>query len=324
MRDSDDSDVGIVDKEAPELLQRVEELWFEDGTLIIEARGTAFRVYAGLLSARSSVFRDMMSIPQPESSASHSCPTVTLHDSPQDLTHFFKAIMDSQYFEPPPYKTNLSIITGVLRLSTKYDVPYLRRRALMHLDCSYPSTSLKAWDARGPVRTIPPIINTPFMLLCLAREVDVPWIMPQLMYCVSGLPMPILEGILWDEIQVKPSEQDQKLLIVGRSELAYLQNRFIFNTLRFKSDDFCADPEEARFQLLGAALSTKEIHALGRFGHEQLKPYKEDMCESCNTEWNSRLDSARREVWNRLPSVFGYSDWEELNKLRTLDLGITD
>ncbi|THU75761.1 hypothetical protein K435DRAFT_565098, partial [Dendrothele bispora CBS 962.96] len=129
------------------------------------------------------------------------------------------------YFEPPLYKTNLSIITGVLRLSTKYDVPYLRKRALMHLDCSYPSTSLKAWDARGPVRTIPPITNTQFKLLCLAREVDVPWIMPQLMYCVCAKPVTqILEGILWDDIQVRPSEQDQKLLMVGRSELTYLQN----------------------------------------------------------------------------------------------------
>ncbi|THU75115.1 hypothetical protein K435DRAFT_707641, partial [Dendrothele bispora CBS 962.96] len=133
MRDSDDSDVEILDEEAPELLQRVEELWFEDGTLIIEARGSAFRVYAGLLSARSSVFHDMMSIPQPASSASQPCPTVTLHDSPQDLTHFLKAIMDSQYFESPPHKTSVPIITGVLRLSTKYDVPYLRKRALMHL-----------------------------------------------------------------------------------------------------------------------------------------------------------------------------------------------
>ncbi|THU82654.1 hypothetical protein K435DRAFT_872102 [Dendrothele bispora CBS 962.96] len=308
-----------------ELPQRVEELWYEDGTLIIEAGGFAFRVYAGILSARSSVFCDMMSIPQPESSASQSCPTVTLHDCPQDLTHFLKAIMDSQYFEPPPHKTNLSVITGVLRLSTKYDVPYLRKRALMHLNRSYPS-SLKAWDNRNKSRTIPSITNLPFMLLCLAREVDVPWIMPQLMHCINTRPMTqILEGILWDEVQIKLSEEHKKLLIIGRLELAHLQNSLLLNTLHFENNG-CMDPKEcfkARSQLLKVGLSINEINALDIFRYKPFRPYKGDMCERCSTDWQSRLDFARKAVWKRLPNVFGYSGWAELNQLRASALEIT-
>ncbi|KAJ7857819.1 hypothetical protein B0H14DRAFT_2578181 [Mycena olivaceomarginata] len=43
---------------------RVPELWFEDDNLILHAENTVFRVSKGVLAARSSVFRDMLSFPQ--------------------------------------------------------------------------------------------------------------------------------------------------------------------------------------------------------------------------------------------------------------------
>lgn len=75
---------------------RVEELWFSDGNLIVQAETSLFRVYGAFLAARSSVFKDMLSFPQPaDAEMVEGCPVVRLHDSADDVTCFFKAIFDS-------------------------------------------------------------------------------------------------------------------------------------------------------------------------------------------------------------------------------------
>ncbi|PIL24767.1 hypothetical protein GSI_12653 [Ganoderma sinense ZZ0214-1] len=100
--------VGSDDDTAPDTsataeLKRDEELWFEDGNLILIASEVEFRVYKGPLIAQSLVFKDMLSLPQPSSSdtrsnqdtdtarPSTSCATVHLQDdSLSDLRHFLR------------------------------------------------------------------------------------------------------------------------------------------------------------------------------------------------------------------------------------------
>lgn len=87
---------------------RINGLWFDDGNLILKAETYLFRIYGGLLAARSSVFRDMLSFPPPEegNATLEGCPVVFVYDSPRDLTHFLRAIFDSrsasisQYTQP--------------------------------------------------------------------------------------------------------------------------------------------------------------------------------------------------------------------------------
>lgn len=82
-----------------------DELWFDDGNLIIVAGDTEFRVYKGPLLLHSEVIRDMVSMPPPSSSDAvgdmapngpgmalawvpvHS---VEFHDSPADVKHFLR------------------------------------------------------------------------------------------------------------------------------------------------------------------------------------------------------------------------------------------
>ncbi len=80
-------------------LRKDEELWFEDGNLILTTPTVRFRVYRGLLVAHSPVFRDMLSLPQPPeatppSKCANCMPIVTLplFDSPSDLHHFLKTL----------------------------------------------------------------------------------------------------------------------------------------------------------------------------------------------------------------------------------------
>ena len=47
-------------------LQRHEEFWFDDGSIVLVAkRRTGFRVYRALLAAQSTVFADTFSSPSP-------------------------------------------------------------------------------------------------------------------------------------------------------------------------------------------------------------------------------------------------------------------
>ena len=50
---------------ALEGINRHPDLWYGDGTVILIAESTGFRVYQGLLAKHSEVFRDMFSLPQP-------------------------------------------------------------------------------------------------------------------------------------------------------------------------------------------------------------------------------------------------------------------
>jgi BTB/POZ domain len=69
--------------------------WLDDGNIILQAESTRFRVLRSILSASSSVFRDMFSLPQPENeNAVDGCPVVHVSDTADDLHHVLKALFD--------------------------------------------------------------------------------------------------------------------------------------------------------------------------------------------------------------------------------------
>lgn len=75
--------------------QRVDELWFKDGTLVLLTETSLFCVYGGLLATSSPVFQDMFEFPQPDNAeAIDDCPVVRLEDDAQNLTYFLKALFD--------------------------------------------------------------------------------------------------------------------------------------------------------------------------------------------------------------------------------------
>jgi hypothetical protein len=77
---------------------RVATLWFEDAQLIFEAENHHFRVHGDVLAATSSVFRDMLSLPQPASpELVDGCTLIHLPDSAVDITCFFSAILKEEY-----------------------------------------------------------------------------------------------------------------------------------------------------------------------------------------------------------------------------------
>jgi hypothetical protein len=71
--------------------------WFDDGSVIIQAENTQYRVHRSLLSRHSNIFNDMFSLPQPTMDpgpTSEGCPVVFLSDKATDLEHVLSVIYD--------------------------------------------------------------------------------------------------------------------------------------------------------------------------------------------------------------------------------------
>ena len=76
-----------------------ESLWFEDGNIVLQADDVVFKVYRGILIRESTVFRDMFSLPQPNTPSASTeyydgCRLVKMHDDFEDLEMFLHSLFD--------------------------------------------------------------------------------------------------------------------------------------------------------------------------------------------------------------------------------------
>lgn len=210
-------------------------------------------------------------------------------------------------------------MAGVLRLSSKYDVQYLRRRALQHLAVTFPTT-LEAWHQRDKTRTIPPVDNTPFAALQVAREFDLPWIVPSIMYCISSHPLiKSIEGAEWSGQKLRLSSDDQRVALLGREKLLMLQNRYSVNLS-------VPPPEGVEGNCCGEAkcvLTRQKIPEIitGWTVACYLDFYREHeylidhgLCKTCHTAFVRRQQLLSEEMWSALPFIFGLDDWVDLEK----------
>jgi hypothetical protein len=93
------------------LESRDQDLYFEDGNIIISANGASgdlvyFRVHKSLLSKQSSVFKDMFSLPSPsEVDIYDGLPLVHFHDDAKELKQFLQVIYDPRQVTSIPMDT---------------------------------------------------------------------------------------------------------------------------------------------------------------------------------------------------------------------------
>jgi hypothetical protein len=95
-----DSQAAKTEANQDEGVSRHPNLWFSDGSVVLKAEGTLFRVHISQLVRRSLFFRDLFSLPQPGKDAVEldgtfgGCPLLVLHDSAEDLSNLLKALYD--------------------------------------------------------------------------------------------------------------------------------------------------------------------------------------------------------------------------------------
>ncbi|KAJ7500456.1 hypothetical protein B0H11DRAFT_1855927 [Mycena galericulata] len=326
--------------------QRIEKLWFEDGNIVIQAGNSQFRVYRGILAARSSVFQDMLSFPQPpDSELVEGCPLVRLTDSEMEVGVFLKALFDPEYFFMPyPSPTTFDVVTGCLRLGHKYGVDYLRRRALLHLSSGY-DTKLSRWDRAFHYfpRCMPAvptdIISWSFpdnragdiYAVQVFREVDALWLLPNAFYNLSShltVGRNIFHGVVYNGIQTSLSVEDQDNFAHGHA----IQSRSAAKILRFLADPDiagCASPTQCaigRFTAIGNISQglledslSDPLEVWAEAGNSE--ELEENVCSTCFDALEDKHQAARQVFWDKLPGIYHLPPWGELEKMKIATIG---
>ncbi|KAF9819325.1 hypothetical protein IEO21_02213 [Rhodonia placenta] len=301
---------------------RSRDVWFSDGSVVLVADKTAFRVHATILAMHSEVFGDMFTMPQPseadlDAETYDTCPVLRLQDSPVDLKHFLKSIYDFSYF-PAGVKTQFPLVAAVLRLSTKYHAPVFRKRAIDLLATAYPSTAV-AWQRRSSDRLIPPFPDELLTYIELAIEMDVPVILPALYYAAARKALPEAHAEL-SKHAVAPSVQRDVYtnFYLGRERLlqaelthvlAFFDTGFSFPNCQNRHDSEVLD-RAARSSL--RKLAGPDPYHLWCSAHPSKAASAMGVCVNCTNTIRSSIQAGCQTVWEQLPGFFGLPDWETL------------
>ncbi|KAJ6496183.1 hypothetical protein C8R45DRAFT_866091 [Mycena sanguinolenta] len=304
---------------------RAEELWFKDCGLVIRSGNTLFRVSGEILATKSPVFQDMLRMPQPpDGETVDGCPVVCLPDDPRDTTVFLRAIFDSEFFEPYPAETDFDTIHGVLKLSNKYLVNYLRRRALVHLSCRYPTT-LDGWMSATPTSwTTGPELLIP--VINLAREVSALWILPAVFYslCINtphhfGA---LARGASFRGNVVRLAPQDLEIVLEGshaQRESASAMLQFLWFPERLQGCMTTARCYTARYaerkyhEGLQYQLGYRPLELWGDAEWRQLPP---TICGTCVEGMKGMHHQVIQNFWDDLPTKYHLPCWEDLEQMK--------
>ncbi|KAJ7634548.1 hypothetical protein FB45DRAFT_829824 [Roridomyces roridus] len=119
-------------------------IWKPFGDIVLQVESTQFRVNRDSLADHSTVFADMLSIPQPPSEpAVEGCPVVILSgDSARDWEAFLGFLYDPFADQEA---LSLEVIAAMLRLGRKYEIAAAEANAVRRIHFEFPK-DLDAWD----------------------------------------------------------------------------------------------------------------------------------------------------------------------------------
>lgn len=315
----------------PPDLKRSSELWFEDGTIVLQTEGVLFRVFSGILSKNSIVFQQMFTIPQPETTEMYSgCPLVLLQDSAEDLTNFLKAIHDISFYDSVVQK-DFRVLAGVLRLSTKYDARHLRRKSIEWVTRIFPST-LAGWDGDGTpnnnLQQQRTYLNSATAIE-LGRECNVPIILPSAYYCCAVSPITfILDGPLDGKLRKELDWHDKRLCLKARPKLEQRAKMQVLKFLYSPSGANCKSPRDCNHIRISVSGLVNEYFS--KDDHDTWSPlsqriqaivraYKDgSSCAACCQIAVDGSTAERTKCWSDLPGFFELGTWDTV-KLREDD-----
>ncbi|KAF7290657.1 hypothetical protein MIND_01306000 [Mycena indigotica] len=308
--------------------KRQSDLWYSDGNLIIVAGagGLGFRVYAQFLAAKSKTFAEMR-----PTDVIEGIPAVRLDDAEDDVEQFLKAIFDTDHFMPPPSPTKLSTVLAVLRLSHKYDVQFLIRRALRHLNAVYPTTLSEFLAIPSPshLEYPEPRLAGHVRALKAAMDVDAQWLFPAIHYSISCSP---LRSILatqpsWSAL----SEQTQFFIVTKHAWRLHRFEKVHEGPLNPVDEATCADPRAClRTQ---ATYATRLVAIIGRdqpldairfWDEPGIEGYLKRRCDNCAKGIRERINIMQGMVWDALPRTFEFPEWKILVNMRDLAMARVD
>ncbi|KAJ7642413.1 hypothetical protein DFH06DRAFT_1097654 [Mycena polygramma] len=310
---------------------QIDGLWFSSDQLVaLRAGESIFRVPKSILAARSSVFQAMFEFPQPAVSDGEmtdgdefidGSPVVHLHDSPTEVEPFLRAIFDSRqvshYFMPPPAHIGFLQVLGILRLSHKYDVGYLHKRALCHLETVYPVQlkevgSLTKNNTLGYDESANDLDLTAIPVL---HEVGATWLLPCAYYSLAGFDVESLvsAGETWDRLP--PTMKQTCILAQARHiEASHKILAAMTPPSKCASRDAC---DAAKFRFLKRHDVSNAANLIPLYDWQS---NVNGICGDCSRRGQAQYHEMRGTIWNQLPQNCGMENWDVLTEKRRLTL----
>ena len=127
----------IVDSETEQVLRRHPDLYLADGSVIVRAEDTLFRVHISMLARHSIFFRDVFGMPKGGEGTDQldGCPVLFLQDRAEDVANLLSALYDGPCVTWPLVceqsadgrlsvlrdnsPDDFRVVAGVCRLATK-------------------------------------------------------------------------------------------------------------------------------------------------------------------------------------------------------------
>ncbi|KAI0720773.1 hypothetical protein C8T65DRAFT_632773 [Cerioporus squamosus] len=297
------------------------EFWLGDGSIVLIAGNTGFRVYRELLAAQSPIFADMFATAAPSTDESiEGCPVVHVSDSAEDMRHFLRALLPKKqrsFFQKnKDMQYTIAQISSLVRLSHKYQVEDLLGQALSALRV-YFTDSFAEWDTATDYPFDPPVPAAGIEVIHLAKLTETPSMLPIAMYTCAAGGSAILDG--WrreDGTVVHPSREDLGRIIDGYGDLqrrALALNQTILDPF---TPSTCQFPTSCRsnMQMMWERL-TEEAFLDSRVLHHLRDIMAEyDLCAACLQMLETRDRTERRKLWKSLPAIFGLAieGWDDV------------
>ncbi|OCH84594.1 hypothetical protein OBBRIDRAFT_390244 [Obba rivulosa] len=297
---------------SPLLFEKKDELlWFEDGNIILVADRGGFRLYRGVLSARSAVFRDLFCVPQPgDAEIYEGCPVVRLHDKQDELWYLLRVLFGYTKF-PQTEHIEFRQLAALVRLSHKYDINDLFDSSSERLLEMFPTQladfermqTLCSWSDAIEAINLAPLMNADFIL-------------PVAFYlCCQGPPQQFSRAaagkggprVLDAEDREKCIELRAWLILTNyRLSLKLFDWTPLNNCYREKN---CTKLLQKCMRLLAAIDENPTDCAL--FLSKRGLWEKLHLCDICREVLRVRDVTERQKLWQQLPSVLGMTiaDW---------------
>ncbi|TRM58908.1 hypothetical protein BD626DRAFT_633680 [Schizophyllum amplum] len=317
-------------------MKRCTELWLQgDGKIVLQAGSLGFRVEKDTLAQHSSVFRSILGNaddPSPAARAAfcgyrEGCHYVVVEDTAEDMRELLSAMFIPDYFERFPPVADFGTIEAILRMSHRYRVAYLQRRALGHLAPFYPTRLVDFPSCEEP--SGPAFINNGGLhtaVAIAAADAGATWILPTALYLAATACTrdELLDGVEWRSALRVLHERWRRPALTLMHELGWQYKAYAClvslvappgctqddslvcpgaRTRHIAQRAWCADPLDAR----GFDSRWEALRGL--------------LCESCFWRTHAEYGEYKRKVWDALPGLFGIElGWGKLNLLKTQQL----
>jgi len=310
---------------------RCTELWFPDGSIILQSENILFRVYSGLLSLHSPLFRDLFSLPQPPASDQEvyeGVSVVEMADTANELYYLLKAQQNPTSILITP-TSNLEITLILLHMGTKYDVSTIRNAAVSVLKTIFPST-LKGWDESANVRDALAYDHWvwEFAVANSAREHSLRSILPAALHSCSRFKLTdIYDGFTLGNTNHSINPEDKRVLLISKAKLNFVHRT---QTYKFVEEDLnsgalrtCHTSQECRKfrKTMRELIDEKEENQMdpriilipkAKFDLFQVHAKAAGYCDECLDEDARIFREEREKIWEKLPSLFDLPPWNEL------------